>query len=76
MQAFKLWFEAAKEVTTVPNPNAMQVATIDEDGKPSVRAVLCRGYDASGVVFFTNRQSRKGGALESNPRAAVNFHWD
>jgi hypothetical protein len=76
MEAFKLWFEAAKEVTTVPNPNAMSVATVDASGQPSVRLVLCRGFDSNGVVFFTNRQSRKGEALKANPRACANFHWD
>ena len=76
MIAFKTWFEAAKEVTTVPNPNAMSVATVDASGQPSVRLVLCRGYDNRGVVFYTNRESRKGEALKANPRACANFHWD
>ena len=76
MQAFKIWFDAAKEVTTVPNPNAMSVATVDASGQPSVRLVLCRGFDKTGVVFFTNRESRKGEALKANPRACANFHWD
>ncbi|TNV75971.1 hypothetical protein FGO68_gene13359 [Halteria grandinella] len=76
MTAFKVWFDAAKEVTTLPNPNAMSVATVDAAGQPSVRVVLCRGYDTNGVVFFTNRESRKGEALKANPRACANFHWD
>jgi len=76
MIAFKTWFDASKEVTTVPNPNAMSVATVDSNGQPSVRLVLCRGFDSQGVVFFTNRLSRKGEALTANPRACANFHWD
>jgi pyridoxamine 5'-phosphate oxidase len=76
MDAFARWYEAAHESTTVPNPNAMSLATIDPDGKPSVRVVLCRGFDARGVVFYTNRDSRKGEALRAHPRACVNFHWD
>jgi pyridoxamine 5'-phosphate oxidase len=76
MDAFARWYEAAHEATTVPNPNAMSLATIDPDGKPSVRVVLCRGFDARGVVFYTNRDSRKGEALRAHPRACVNFHWD
>ena len=76
MDAFTRWYEAAHETTTVPNPNAMSLATIDPDGKPSVRVVLCRGFDARGVVFYTNRDSRKGEALRAHPRACVNFHWD
>jgi pyridoxamine 5'-phosphate oxidase len=74
--AFKTWFDAAKEVTTVPNPNAMSVATVDASGQPSVRLVLCRGFDSNGVVFYTNRESRKGEALKANPTACANFHWD
>jgi pyridoxamine 5'-phosphate oxidase len=76
MDAFTRWYEAAHEATSVPNPNAMSLATIDPDGKPSVRVVLCRGFDARGVVFYTNRDSRKGEALRAHPRACVNFHWD
>jgi pyridoxine/pyridoxamine 5'-phosphate oxidase len=76
IEAFKIWFSAAQDVTTVPNPNAMAVATIDASGQPSVRMVLCRGYDSNGVVFYTNREGRKGQALEANPRACANFHWD
>ena len=76
MVAFKQWFDAAKEQTTLPNPNAMSVATVDANGQPSVRLVLCRGFDQNGVVFFTNRESRKGQALSVNPRACANFHWD
>jgi pyridoxamine 5'-phosphate oxidase len=61
-----------------PNPNAMVMATVDADGRPSARVVLCkglRGEDGS-VVFFTNYESRKGGALAAHPRAALVFHWD
>ena len=76
MDAFARLYEAAHESPSVPNPNAMSLATIDPDGKPSVRVVLCRGFDARGVVFYTNRGSRKGEALRAHPRACVNFHWD
>ena len=55
VQTLNVWLEAAKEATTLPNPNAMSVATVDADGQPSVRVVLCRGLDKRGVVFFTNR---------------------
>ena len=75
-EAFRKWFDAAHESTTVPNPNAMSVATIDPDGKPSVRVVLCRGFDSRGIVFYTNRESRKGEGLRAHPRACANFHWD
>jgi pyridoxamine 5'-phosphate oxidase len=70
------WFDAAHEQAKLPNPNAMSVATVDPDGRPSVRVVLCRGIDARGIVFHTNRESRKGEALRVHPRACANFHWD
>ena len=76
LEAFRRWFDAAHEATSLPNPNAMSVATVDPDGRPSVRVVLCRGFDARGIVFHTNRQSRKGEALRAHPRACANFHWD
>lgn len=72
---FRRWLRDA-ESTALPNPNAMSVATIDSDGRPSIRVVLLRGFDDRGAVFFTNRQSRKGVALAANPRAALGFHWD
>lgn len=74
--AFRPWWEAAHQRLTVPNPNAMSVATVDPDGRPSVRIVLCRGFDERGLVFYTNRLSRKGLALAAHPMACCNFHWD
>jgi len=76
LEAFRPWWEAAHQRLTVPNPNAMSVATVDPDGRPSVRIVLCRGFDERGLVFYTNRQSRKGLALSAHPAACCNFHWD
>lgn len=72
---FERWFADALRLP-VPNPNAMTVATTDANGAPSARIVLLRGFAESGAVFFTNRQSRKGEALEENPRVALLFHWD
>lgn len=76
LEVFQAWWVAAQVQTNTPNPNAMSVATVDPDGSPSVRVVLCRGFDEHGVVFYTNRQSRKGLALTAHPRACCNFHWD
>lgn len=59
-----------------PNdPTAMALATADADGRPSVRMVLMKGHDGRGFVFYTNFDSRKGGELAANPRAALLFHW-
>lgn len=57
---------------------SMALATVDPDGRPSVRMVICRGVDARAgwLVFYTDRDSRKGRALEAYPRAALVFHWE
>lgn len=55
--------------------DAMTLATATADGRPSARVVLLRGLDERGLVFFTNRTSRKGEELEQNPRAALVLHW-
>ncbi len=59
-------------------PTAMALATVDPDGRPSARMVICRGLDveAGWFVFYTDRQSRKGSALTAHPRAALVFYWD
>jgi pyridoxamine 5'-phosphate oxidase len=72
---FRRWFDEAC-MLPMPNPNAMTLATVDASGAPSARIVLLRGIDERGALFFTNRQSRKGTALEAVPRAALLFHWD
>jgi pyridoxamine 5'-phosphate oxidase len=56
-------------------PTAMTLATANSDGRPSVRTVLLKSFDAAGFVFFTNLESRKGGDLTANPRAALCFYW-
>lgn len=67
--------ERAKQ-TTLNEPTAATLATVDERGQPSARIVLVRRYDESGFVFFTNSESRKGSQLASHPQAALCFHWD
>ena len=70
------WIDDAKMRSGLPNPNAMGLATVGADGKPSLRMVLMKKLDSTGVVFFTNEQSRKGLDLAANPTAALLFHWD
>lgn len=55
--------------------NAMTLATVDQDGKPSTRTVLLKGVDERGFIFFTNYNSRKGRELAANPNAALTFFW-
>lgn len=67
------WLDEARNV--VGEPQTMTLATATPDGKPSARVVLLRGLDDRGLVFFTNRESRKGQELRRNPQAAVVLHW-
>lgn len=71
---FEEWFAEAR--LSEPNDaNAVALATADAAGRPSVRMVLLKGHDERGFVFYTNLDSRKGGELAGNPRAALLFHW-
>jgi pyridoxamine 5'-phosphate oxidase len=70
---FARWFELA--ATSEPLAETMTLATATRDGMPSVRAVLLKGADRRGFVFYTNFESRKAEELFANPRAALCFHW-
>jgi pyridoxamine 5'-phosphate oxidase len=74
VRLFLDWFEAAK-AAGLELPEAMTLATATADGRPSARTVLLKGVDERGFTFFTNYESRKGGELAANPRAALVFHW-
>ena len=71
------WLREAFDDGRQSNPHAVALATIDEDGRPSVRMVLCTSIDRESGAFtiYTNRESRKGRALANDPRAAIVFHW-
>jgi len=71
---FAAWFAEARAAE--PNdPDAMALATATADGAPSVRMVLLKDFGPAGFTFYTNAQSRKGGEILANPRAALLFHW-
>jgi len=72
------WLAQASADKNQPNPNAMVLATVDANGQPSARVVLCKEIvaDPGYIVFHTNYRSRKGAELSGNPRAAAVFHWD
>lgn len=71
---FSRWFEQARQGGVV-EPNAMTVATLGEDGTPSARTLLLKGFSAEGFDFFTNHESRKGRELAAHPHAAMLFFW-
>jgi pyridoxamine 5'-phosphate oxidase len=74
LQQFDQWLQQALSAG-VPEPNAMTVATVGADARPSTRIVLVKGYDARGIVWYTNYDSRKGQELALHPWAALQFHW-
>lgn len=71
---FEKWFERACKAR-VPEPNAMTLATVGPQGRPSTRVVLLKGVDERGLVWYTNYTSRKARELAANPYAALQFHW-
>ncbi len=71
---FAEWLKEA-EVKEINDPNAMSLATVDEEGLPNVRMVLLKGFDDRGFVFYTNFESQKGQEVQSAMKAAINFHW-
>ncbi|MCU0762104.1 MAG: pyridoxamine 5'-phosphate oxidase [Hydrogenophaga sp.] len=74
LQQFSQWLQEAIQ-SEIPEPNAMTVATVGSDLRPSTRVVLIKGFDESGIVWYTNYGSRKGQELAGNPFAALQFHW-
>ena len=74
IKQFAVWFTAAIEVG-ISEVNAMTLATISEDNRPTARVVLLKGYSHDGFVFYTNYESEKGRQLAKNPHAALVLHW-
>lgn len=74
MAQFTQWFDEARK-SEIPEPNAMTLATVGSDLRPSSRVVLIKEFDERGLVWYTNYHSRKGQQLAGNPYAALQFHW-
>jgi len=74
LQQFDQWLHEAI-ASEIPEPNAMTLATVASNLRPSTRVVLIKGYDERGITWFTNFDSRKGQELAGNPFAALQFHW-
>lgn len=74
VRQFSTWFRQALDAG-IPEANAMSVATVGADGRPSSRILLIKDVDADGFTWFTNYASRKGRELAIHPHAALLFHW-
>jgi pyridoxamine 5'-phosphate oxidase len=74
VEMFRRWFAFAKKAR-LHQPHAFSIATATPDGAPSSRMVLLKGFDERGFVFYTNYESRKGGELAVNQKAALLFFW-
>jgi pyridoxamine 5'-phosphate oxidase len=76
LDCFRAQLDDAKALSTIPDPTAMTLATVDAEGRPNARIVLLKGLDERGFVFYTNLQSIKGQELLGQPSAALVFYWD
>ena len=74
LDLFADWFNEAKK-TEINDPNALALATVGENGIPSVRMVLLKDFNEKGFIFYTNLNSRKSTEIKSNPNASMCFHW-
>jgi pyridoxamine 5'-phosphate oxidase len=74
LEQFEAWLQQAIDAQ-VPEPNAMTLATVGADQRPSTRIVLIKQVDERGIVWYSNYHSRKGRELDGNPFAALQFHW-
>ncbi len=74
LDQFAHWLQQAIDAK-IEEPNAMTLATVGSNGRPSSRVVLIKGFDSRGIVWFTNYDSRKGQEIEAHPYAALQFHW-
>ena len=74
LELFDYWFKEAKK-SEINDPNALALATVDENRIPSVRMVLLKDYNQKGFVFYTNLNSMKSENLKINPYASMCFYW-
>jgi pyridoxamine 5'-phosphate oxidase len=74
VEQFKQWFREAYE-SQLPEPTAMNLATVTPRGTPTSRVVLLKGVERNRFLFYTNYQSDKGKELELNPSCALTFFW-
>ena len=75
IEQFRDWFLDADKHPNIAEANAMSISTIEDDDCPRTRIVLLKSYTWEGFVFYTNYQSKKGKAIEKNPKACLHFFW-
>ncbi|HCA38848.1 MAG: pyridoxamine 5'-phosphate oxidase [Planctomycetaceae bacterium] len=76
VEAMQRWLDDATEFAGRPNPNAVALATVDGEGRPTLRMMLLKGLDERGAVIYTNLHSRKATQIAANPKVALLMHWD
>jgi len=74
LEQFTRWMQQAIDAQ-IPEPNAMTLATVSAENRPSTRPVLIKGCDERGVVWYTNYESQKARQISKNPWASLQFHW-
>lgn len=75
MTQFKSWFDEVLEHSVLTDPNALSLSTVEADGCPRSRIVLLKEFSMEGFVFYTNYESKKGKAIDKNPKASLHFFW-
>lgn len=74
LEQFTCWMQQAIDAQ-IPEPNAMTLATVSKENRPSTRPVLIKGCDQRGIVWYTNYESRKAREISGSPWASLQFHW-
>ena len=74
LEQFTRWMQQAIDAQ-IPEPNAMTLATVSKENRPSTRPVLIKGCDERGIVWYTNYESKKARQISMNPWASLQFHW-
>ena len=75
IEQFRDWFLDAEEASSISEPNAMAISTLENDGCPRTRMVLLKAYTWEGFIFYTNYDSRKGKSIENTHKACLHFFW-
>lgn len=75
-ELFNIWYNSAFDSNKIHEPYAMSLATVGADGFPRARIVLLKEFNTEGFVFYTNYESQKGNAIETDPRVCISFFWD